>query len=251
LVRAREDVRVDLMRARHRLSKVLLRRELYHPGSGNAWTAQHREWLDSLRFDDGASQVVFTDYLEAQDRLRTRRDRLERELEALASESPWARTIANLRALRGIDTRRQPASAPRSASSVASTPSSSPAISDSSPARRTTGEQRRQGSITKAGSRHARRLLREAAWHYRNRPYVSEKLRRRRRRCDPRAVQIAWQAQRRLHRRWGHLARRRGKRENQGRRSPSPASCRPSAGRSRSSTEHNPVVASGRARAAE
>ena len=83
LVRAREDVRVDLMRARHRLSKLLLRRELYHPGSGNAWTAQHREWLDSLRFDDGASQVVFTDYLEAQDLLRTRRDRLERELEAL------------------------------------------------------------------------------------------------------------------------------------------------------------------------
>jgi transposase len=213
LVRAREDVRVDLMRARHRLSKLLLRRELYYPGSGNAWTGRHREWLDSLRFADQASQVVFSDYLEAQDLLLTRRDRLERELEALASESPWAPTIANLRALRGIDTLSAIGLCAEIGEFGRFDPEQLASYLGLVPSEKTTGEQRRQGSITKAGSKHARRLLVEAAWHYRHRPYVSEKLRRRQRRCDPRAVQIAWQAQRRLHGRWRHLARRRGKRE--------------------------------------
>jgi len=38
LVRCREDIRVDLMRARHRIGKFLLRREIYWDGSGEAWT---------------------------------------------------------------------------------------------------------------------------------------------------------------------------------------------------------------------
>jgi len=44
LVRAREDCRGDLMRARHRLSKLLLRhRIVYHAGA--AWTDAHDRWL--------------------------------------------------------------------------------------------------------------------------------------------------------------------------------------------------------------
>jgi len=74
------------------------------------------------------------------------------------------------------------------------------------------GERRRQGAITKAGSRHARRLLVEAAWHYRHPPRVSTHLERRHRGQDPRAVDIAWRAQRRLHRRWQHLHDERAKR---------------------------------------
>lgn len=104
LVRAREDVRVDLMRSRHRISKLLLRREVYYPRKGKAWTKRHRGWLATLRFDDRASEVVFADYLEAQDILVSRRDRLERELSELVPSTPWAETIARLRCLRGIDT---------------------------------------------------------------------------------------------------------------------------------------------------
>jgi transposase len=213
LVRAREDVRVDLMRARHRLSKLLLRRELYYPGRGNAWTQRHREWLDSLRFKDRASEVVFTDYLEAQDLLLARRDRLERELAELAAESPWAPQIANLRALRGIDTLSATGLCAEIADFERFAPEGLASYLGLVPCEDSSGEQRRQGAITKAGSKHARRLLVEAAWHYRHRPYVSEKLRRRQRDCDPRAVQIAWAAQRRLYGRWAQLAGRRGKRE--------------------------------------
>ena len=62
LVRCREDVRGDLMRARHRISKLLLRRELYYPGNGRGrggrnWTRHHRDWLAGLRFADPASEL--------------------------------------------------------------------------------------------------------------------------------------------------------------------------------------------------
>jgi transposase len=73
------------------------------------------------------------------------------------------------------------------------------------PSEWTTGAQRRQGAITKAGSTHARRLLIEAAHHCRHRPNVAVQLERRQRGQDPRVVAIAWRAQRRLHERWMHL----------------------------------------------
>jgi hypothetical protein len=104
LVRAREDVRVDLMRCRHRLSKFCLRRELHYPGPRKAWTLAHRDWLCRLAFGDTASAVTFEDYLHAHDVLLGRRDRLEQALSELAADSPWAKTIARLRCLRGIDT---------------------------------------------------------------------------------------------------------------------------------------------------
>jgi hypothetical protein len=61
VVRCREDIRVDLMRARHRLSKFLLRHEIYCEGSGRAWSRQHRGWLASLRFSNRASQLTIGD----------------------------------------------------------------------------------------------------------------------------------------------------------------------------------------------
>ena len=79
------------------------------------------------------------------------------------------------------------------------------------PSERTSDEKRRQGAITKAGSRHGRRLLVEAAHHYAKRPAIGEQLRRRQEGADPRVVQIAWRAQRRLHSRWRYLAGDRGK----------------------------------------
>ena len=50
LVRAREDCRGDLMRARHRLSKLLLRQGIVY-SSGQAWTGAHDAWLRRQRFE--------------------------------------------------------------------------------------------------------------------------------------------------------------------------------------------------------
>jgi len=57
LVRAREDARGDLMRARHRLSKLLLRHGLVYEAT--AWTRTHDVWLRRQRFQDGPLAVVF------------------------------------------------------------------------------------------------------------------------------------------------------------------------------------------------
>jgi transposase len=80
------------------------------------------------------------------------------------------------------------------------------------PSEYTSDEKRTQGQITKAGPPHARRLLVEAAHHYRHRPAVRLGLQARQAGQDPRVVEIAWRCQRRLHERWAHLAGTRGKR---------------------------------------
>jgi transposase len=79
------------------------------------------------------------------------------------------------------------------------------------PSEATTGQQRRLGSITKTGSGHARRLLIEAAWHYRPRPNLGKTLTERQQDQPQEAVAISWSAQRRLHRTWARLETR-GKR---------------------------------------
>jgi len=79
---------VDLMRARHRIGKFLLRREIYWDGSGQAWTRRHHAWLTSVRFADQASTATFADYLHAHDVLIGRRDLLEAELAKVALTAP-------------------------------------------------------------------------------------------------------------------------------------------------------------------
>jgi hypothetical protein len=75
------------------------------------------------------------------------------------------------------------------------------------------GEQRRQGQITRSGSQHARRLLVEAAWHYRRPPRISRALERRQRGTHAAIIAISWKAQQRLHRLWRRLDVERGKRK--------------------------------------
>ena len=76
------------------------------------------------------------------------------------------------------------------------------------PSESTTGQQRRLGSITKTGSGHARRLLVEAAWHYRSRPSIGRALTDRQDSQPPEAIAVSWSAQRRLHRTWTRLEAR-------------------------------------------
>jgi len=209
-VRCREDCRGDLMRARHRLSKFLLRRGLRYPGPGDAWTGRHRDWLRGLRFDDLASEVTFADYLHAHDSLLARRDRLDRALADLAEHERWALRVGRLRCLRGIDT----LSAVGLVAELGDVerfahPKPLAAYLGLVPSEQSSGTRRRQGAITKAGSKHARRLLVEAAWHYRKAPRVSADLARRQHGQDPQVIELSWRCQRRLHERWRHLDRER------------------------------------------
>jgi transposase len=208
LVRARESVRVDLMRYRHRLSKLLLRHGIRFD-DGHAWTERHRAWLATVTLPWPAAQATLLDLRGAIDALAHRRDQLEREILAMLPACPWTPQVARLRCLRGVDTLtavglcseigdfERFARAEQLMSYVGLVPSES-----------TTGQQRRLGSITKTGSGHARRLLVEAAWHYRTQPSIGRALAGRQQDQPAEAIAIAWSAQRRLHRTWTRLEAR-------------------------------------------
>jgi transposase len=206
LVRCREDIRLDLMRARNRIGKFLLRREIYWEGPGETWSRKHRSWLTSVRFADHASRATLADYLHAHDVLIARRDQVEADLAALAVSVPCAPTVARLRCLRGIDT----LTALGLCAEIGEWerfdhPDQLASYLGIVPSEHTTGQQRRLGAITKAGSTHARRLLVEAAYHYRRGPVVGEALERRQRGQAPQIIHISWRAQRRLNARWRQL----------------------------------------------
>lgn len=210
LVRCIDDARKDLMRSRHRLSKFLLRRGMRFPG--RAWTQPHQRWLLTVGFDDALSQAVLIDYCCAVDALVQRRRTLIGVLEQAVPASGHAETVARLRCFRGIDT----LSAAGLCADVGSFDRfAKPALLSGFlgivPSEYSSDSKRVQGAITKAGPTHARRLLVEAAHHYRRRPAVGDGLAARQAGQDPRVVQIAWRAQRRLHQRWAHLGQSRGK----------------------------------------
>ena len=215
LVRAREDLRGDLSRARQRLSHFLRRRALRFPGPGHSWTQAHRAWLRALRFEDRASEVTCADYVAAVAAIEQRRDTVEQALEELAPDSPWAETIARLRCFRGIDTLTAVGlCAEIGAFGRFSHPRQLGAFLGLVPSERTSDEKRRQGAITKAGPKHSRRLLVEAAKHSWRPPRMSEQLRHRQEGQDPRVCAVAWRAQRRLYRQWHKLAIERGRPAN-------------------------------------
>jgi transposase len=213
VVRAREAVRSDLMRARQRLSKLLLRHDVVYEDTASAWTIRHRSWLTSLDLGERGAQVTLHEYLGAIDAIVIRRDALEKTIAELIPGSPWQQTVARLRCLRGIDT----LSAVGLCAEIGEFERFQKAAQLMSylgltPSEDTSGEKRRQGAITKTGSRHARRLLVEAAWHYRRAPAKGQTLRRRQDGQPAHIIEISWQAQRRLHRVWHRLDTQRGKR---------------------------------------
>jgi len=211
VIRAIEDCRGDLMRARHRLSKLLLRREIRWSGPGSAWTQTHMRWVRGLRFEDLGSQATFVDYLSGVEMLIARRAALVAALEQVIPDSRHAITIARLRCFRGIDTLTAAGLCAEVGDWQRFRPKQLSGFLGIVPSEHTSDTKRRQGSITKAGSVHARRLLVEAAHHYHHRPAIGEALARRQHGQDPRAIEIAWRAQRRLHQRWELLAGQRRK----------------------------------------
>jgi transposase len=209
LVRAREDVRGDLMSARHRVAKLLLRHDVRFDGPERNWTQPHLRWLNTVRFDQPGSQAAFDDYRGAVAALLVRRDLLERQIAELLPRSPWAQTARRLMCLRGIDT----LTAAGLCAEIGDFrrfrhPEQVMSYLGVVPSENSSGGRRRQGSITKSGSQHARRLLVEAAWHYRRPPAVSTNLRRRQADADPQTVALSWKAQRRLHHVWSRMQQR-------------------------------------------
>jgi transposase len=169
--------------------------------------------LGSIRPRERLAEVVLGEYLACHEVLLARRDRLDRLIDEQSHQPPWAALIGRLRCLRGVDTLTAVGLVAEIGEfSAFARPKQLTSFVGLVPSEDSTGERRRRGSITKAGSSHARRLLIEAAWHYRRHPAVSVTLRRRQHGQPPAAIEAAWRAQLRLCGRWAHLDSRRAKR---------------------------------------
>ena len=208
LVRVREDARGDLMRARHRLSKLLLRRGIVY-ADGRAWTETHDAWLRRLRFEQRAVQTAFESDYEAMVMVKARRDRLDRAITDMAEHSEFTATVHRLGCLRGVATLTGFALAVEVGDWHRFTGKTIGSFVGLVPTESSSGASRVQGSITKTGNTHLRRLLVEAAWHHRTRYRVTKTMLDRWDLASPAARARGDQGNRRLHHRWDTFSARR------------------------------------------
>jgi transposase len=210
LVRAREDCRGDLMRARHRLSKLLLRQGVVYAG-GRAWTESHDVWLRRQRFDMPALQMTFESGYDAVLTVKARRDRLDAAIAAMAGDSDFTPLVRRLGCLRGIGTLTGFALAVEIGDWYRFTGNTIGSFVGLVPSEYSSGQSRVQGSITKTGNTHVRRLLVEAAWHHRARYVIGKTMRDRWELSSPAARARGDAGNRRLHARWEAFRARRKK----------------------------------------
>ena len=198
LLRCRDDLRCARTAARHRVLKQLLRHGRIFREGKTTFTQKHRRWINAQRLDDPLAQEALEQLLIHLDGLERQLATLDARLQEIAVSERWAGQVAILTRFRGIST----LSALGLIAEIGDFarfghPRELASWLGITPSEYSSGDQQHRGHITKAGNRHARRLLVEAAWHYRHPP--------RRPASGPQPDQRAWQAQVRLHHRYRHL----------------------------------------------
>lgn len=209
LVRAREDTIEDRLRKRHQLSKFLLRLEVRPPEKMRAWSVKHKLWLQGLKFGQPAQQIVFREYMQALHETEMRLQRLEAELAELAQNCPHAAVIAALQSLRGVGMLTA-VTLVAELGDLSRFPSAQQLMAYTGlvPSEHSSGGSQHRGGITKCGNAHVRRVIIEAAWHYRFTPRVGEGLRARQAGVSPTVNSITWKAQHRLNLKYRRLVGR-------------------------------------------
>lgn len=211
LLRAREDAYADLLRRRHRLSKFLLRHG-HRYRSGSTWTQRHWSWIRAVRVENPHAHTVLEEYLIAVEEALEQVRRFDGFVEEASRRPEHVADVGRLKTLRGVGTTtaltilseggdlRRYGKAPQFMSATGLVPSE-----------HSSGERRRQGAITRTGNAHLRRVLVEAAWHYRHRPSLRSSIQKRRVGQPAPVVAIARTADLRLHQKFQRLTAR-GKR---------------------------------------
>lgn len=209
LVRTREAAKQDQLRARHRLSKFLLRTGRRPPFAGKSWTQPYMAWVRQLRYESAAQEWTRQDLLHEVEHMAERVKRLEESIREAVKLAPAAmqEVIRGLQALRGV--------AEISAVTVVAElgrisrfdgARQLMGYSGAVPSEDSSGKRQQRGSITKTGNAHLRRIAIEAAWSYRLKPAVGPGLRKRQEGVPEEIKEIAWKAQLRLHKRYARLA---------------------------------------------
>lgn len=209
LVRTRDQARQDQQRARQRLSKFLLGLDLKPPAGTRAWSKGYHRWLDALKLEQPAQQLVLGELVEQEALAKRRLARLDGEITAQMQASPLAPLWSALQVMRGVSTvTASVLVAELGDLSRFAHPCQLMAYAGLTASEHSSGSRRQRGGITRAGNRAVRHVLVEMAWHYLKQPHVGEALRRRQRGQPETAIAIAWTAQRRLHSRFHRLTYR-------------------------------------------
>jgi transposase len=209
VVRAREAAKEDELRAKHRLTKYLLRYGQRPAENCRAWTAAWWHWVRHLQLAHAEQNTTLLDHIMEVDHQAQRITRLEAAIEVAVQAAPQhLKSIVDaLQALRGV--------AKITAITLATEFGTFRRFEHASevmsytglvPSEHSSGAKRRLGAISKAGNSHLRRVLVESAWHYRHRPHLCQRQRRLQKTLPPKVAAIAWRAQERLHRRYWHLS---------------------------------------------
>lgn len=209
LARAREAAKQDHLRARHRLSKFLLRSGQRPAPGVKAWTQPYLAWVRQLRYEQAGQEWTRLDHLHEVEHMGERVKRLEAAIREAVKLAPAAmqEVIRGLQALRGIGE----ISAVTIAAELGQVSRFQSArqlmgYSGAVPSEASSGRRQQRGGITKTGNAHLRRVVIEAAWSYRLKPAVGPALRQRQQGLPEAIKEIAWKAQLRLHTRYARLA---------------------------------------------
>jgi transposase len=205
LTRARSDMKDLERRARQRLLALLLRHGRRHEGKSH-WTQAHFRWLETVKFDHPAQQIVMQEYIDTVLNCGKRVLALDKQIEQAARASVVWPVIEALTALRGV----QLLTAATTVAEIGdltrfASASQLMAYLGLVPSEHSSGERQRRGGITKTGNSEVRRVLVEAAWTYRFPARKTRTLQKRAERCDQKVQTIAWDAQKRLCHRYRHL----------------------------------------------
>jgi len=215
LVRCRQTLQQNVLRARHYVTKFLARRGFVFR-QATCWHRAHFRWLHALVAGTGdralapEDAVVLGEYLALLEYTLSRRDALDEQIEAIALTPAYAAPVGRLKCYRAIDT----LSAMVLLTELGDwrrfqSPAQLMAYWGLVPTEHSSGPRERRGSITKAGNSHCRHILVQAAWHYRHRPAISGALKQRQRGQPAPVIAHAWKAQHRLYTLYHRLAARR------------------------------------------
>lgn len=211
LVRAREAAKKDQLRARHRLSKFLLRRGTRPPEKMRPWGQRHLKWVKGLRFEQPAHEATRIDYVGEIDHALDRIARLEKAIDEAVEKAPekMQAVIAALQALRGVGKMTAVTVVTELGElSRFDHPSQLMGYSGIVSREHSSGANISRGAITKTGNAHLRRVIVESAWSYQHVPSLYQELRRRQQGLDEETKAIAWKAQHRLNSRYRKLVAR-------------------------------------------
>ena len=205
LTRAREDLKHLQRQAKQRLLAFLLRHGQRYAGKSN-WTQAHFRWLETVRFDHPAQQIVLQEYVDTVLSCARRVSALDQQIEHTAQVSRVWPVIQALMALRGVNL--------LTATTVVAEVGDLKRFTNAPqlmaylglvPSEHSSGGSTRRGAITKTGNNHVRRVLVEAAWTYRHAARKTAILQRRAERTPEVVQEIAWSAQKRLCQRYRTL----------------------------------------------